>query len=117
MAEIRIHQGQKLKQLVENNKLKQSEILNLTGFAKSSLYEIYKKEDVPRATLEKLCNVLNEDIRQFFPELVRIGGDPGEDYEYLKQRVKSLEQIVHDKEMIIHTQQELIDLLKQKNKR
>lgn len=116
MAENSFHQGNRLKYLIEKSTLKQSEILSLTGTAKSSLYDLYKKESIDKMVLEKFCRVMNEDIRQFYPDLISTVSEPGPEYRILREKVKTLEQMLKDKEVIIIRQDEIIEMLKQSKK-
>lgn len=114
--ESRFHQGNRLRWLIENSIVKIADISEKSNIPVSSLYDLYKKEDIPRAKLEALCKVMEWDIKQFYPELFTGVEEPAASYEILKERAKSLEQMIKDKEVIIIQQTEIIELLK-KSKR
>lgn len=116
MSESRLHQGERLKWLIERSGFTAVEVSEKLDISRSSLYELYKKRDIDRGTLEKFCTLLKQDIRTFYPDISgkNILNDPEVEYEVLKEKNKSLEQMIKDKEVIIIQQQEIIELLKKK---
>jgi predicted transcriptional regulator len=101
-----IHQGRMLKDAVDRSKLRIQDISKLSGIPVSSLYDIFKKEDVPRKKLYKLCEILELDSDDFYfaPNNADEGKMPiitpeahekiiGEN-EQLKGRIVELERII-----------------------
>ncbi len=102
-----IHQGKKLKAAVDASKLKVKEISEKSGIAVSSMYDIFRKEDVPRRKLQKLCEALGIDFDEFYWPIALVDDD-GKGYtnlatenerlrgetDYQKQRISDMEKII-----------------------
>jgi hypothetical protein len=101
-----IHQGRKLKEAVDRSKLRIQDISKLSEIPISSLYDIFKKEDVPRKKLYKLCEILELDSDDFyFPTQTMEDGQPPyvtpeahdkviAENDHLKGRIVELEKII-----------------------
>ncbi len=103
---IHHHQGKIIKAAVDASKLRVHDIARLAEIPVSSLYDIFRKEDIPRKKLERLCEVLNLNFEETYfgtqtmldPDLVYV---PKADMDkvvfqndFLKQRVADLERII-----------------------
>ncbi len=66
---MQIHQGELLKEKVAQSKLKVHEIAAQAKLPTSSLYDLYKRIDVPRSKLQAICDVLHINIREFYLDL------------------------------------------------
>lgn len=100
------HQGKIIKAAVDASKLRVHDIASLAGIPVSSLYDIFKKEDIPRKKLEKLCEVLGLDFEEtYFGTQITL--DPEQQYvlkadfealqkenEWLNKRISDLERII-----------------------
>jgi DNA-binding Xre family transcriptional regulator len=101
-----IHQGKKIKKAVDESKLRVMDIAAKAGIPISSLYDIFKKEDIPRKKLKKLCEVLELSLDEMYfesqeisepfqkvinPELLRLTAEN----ELLKKRIEDLERIIN----------------------
>lgn len=101
-----IHQGRKLKEAVDRSKLRIQDISKLSEIPVSSLYDIFKKEDVPRKKLYRLCEILELDSDEFyFPAQSMEDGSVSyitpdahdkvlSENEHLKGRIIELERII-----------------------
>lgn len=110
-----VHQGQKLKYVIEKSKYTVEQIATWAGMHRTTIYNLFAKAEIPRAKLEKICHPIGVEIDIFYgvetdPE--QVIQDPTAEYRVLQERVRSLEQMIHDKEVIIINQQEIIELLK-----
>lgn len=105
-----VHHGNRLKYLIEKNKLNVVQIAANLNVARGTLYNYFAQEEIPRKKLLKVCEAAGIDISEFDHDLEM--NDPATDYRVLQERVKSLERMIHDKEVIIISQQEIINLLK-----
>ncbi len=101
-----IHQGRKLKDAVDRSKLRIQDISKLSEIPVSSLYDIFKKEDVPRKKLYRLCEILELDSDEFYfaPQNAEDGHLPIitpeahekiiSENDHLKGRIVELERII-----------------------
>jgi DNA-binding Xre family transcriptional regulator len=91
-----IHQGKKLKKAVDDSKLRVKDIAEKAQIPISSLYDIFKKEDVPRKKLEKLCEVLEVNLDEMYFESQELS-DPNALYEELQNEIRQLkaENLLH----------------------
>jgi transcriptional regulator with XRE-family HTH domain len=117
MTKSRVHQGNKLKHLIEKSDFTIQQVSEKTDMPRSTLYDLFKKSDIPRDTLEIFCELLGVNIREFFPDIANASSNPETPYEVLVERVKSLEEMIKAKDVIIISQQEMIELLKKANKK
>jgi hypothetical protein len=103
---IHHHQGKIIKAAVDASKLRVHDIAQLAKIPVSSLYDIFKKEDIPRKKLERLCEVLELNFEETYFGTQTIL-DPEQEYvpkadmdkvvvenDYLKLRVADLERII-----------------------
>jgi DNA-binding Xre family transcriptional regulator len=103
---IHHHQGKTIKAAVDASKLRVNDIARMAKIPVSSLYDIFKKEDIPRKKLERLCEALELNFEEtyFGPQTIL---DPQQTYvlkadmdkvvfenDFLKQRVADLEKII-----------------------
>lgn len=104
-----IHQGEMLKKAVDASKLKIKEISQKSGVPVSSLYDLFKKVDVPRRKLEKLCTILGIEVDPFYWPLAQINDGDGQpkifspaeierllaENELLRKRIADMETIIN----------------------
>jgi DNA-binding Xre family transcriptional regulator len=102
----RHHQGKIIKTAVDASKLRVNDIARMAKIPVSSLYDIFKKEDIPRKKLERLCEVLELNFEETYfgsqtmldPELVYVlKADMDKvvfENDFLKKRVTDLERII-----------------------
>src|SRR5436853_4300136 len=60
------HHGSRLKKLIDKSPMQVSEISKKSGVALSSLYDIYKKEELTRSKIGPILKVLNIEPEDFF---------------------------------------------------
>jgi hypothetical protein len=101
-----IHQGKMLKAAVDNSKQRVLDIAGAAGIPVSSLYDLFKKEDVPRLKLKKLCDALDLVLSDFYYPTRKVsegymGLDKQSDLdrlvaenELLRKRIEDLEKII-----------------------
>lgn len=110
-----VHHGHRLKYLIEKNKGNIVQIAEKLNVARGTLYNYFEQEEIPKKKLLKVCEAAGIDINELLDNQEM--QEPAADYRVLQERVRSLEQMIHDKDVIILSQQEIIDLLKkQKSK-
>jgi Cro/C1-type HTH DNA-binding domain len=120
---MQIHQGKLLKEKIARSRMKVQDVARDAKLAPSSLYDMYKKSDVPRTKLKTICSIIHADIRDFYVDLFTIPGEQAAeanlfseeqaeystspDIELLRQRCIFLQQEVKHLNTIV-------DLLKEK---
>lgn len=105
-----MHQGNRLEYLLKRSGKSLIHISEKAGIARQSLYNYLGMEEIPRKKLLKILEAAEIEGTEFFISEI---SDPAAEYRVLKEKVKSLEQMIHDKEVIIIQQKEMIELLKQ----
>lgn len=105
-----MHQGSRLKWLIDNSPKSRRDIALEAGISEASIYNYQNEETINSKKLKKLAAALGVDMSEFDEKQVM--NEPTADYRVLQERVRSLEQMIHDKEVIIINQQEIIELLK-----
>jgi hypothetical protein len=73
---MQIHQGKLLKEKIARSRMKVQDVARDAKLAPSSLYDMYKKSDVPRTKLKTICGIIHADIRDFYVDLFTTQGDP-----------------------------------------
>lgn len=58
--------GEQLKKILGKTGKSYVEIAALLGISSQSLYQMFKADDIKSGMIEKLCNVLNEDVTLFY---------------------------------------------------
>jgi hypothetical protein len=105
---MQFHQGLRLKNFIENSKFKVKDISEKSGVALSSLYDLYKKNEILKSRLEPILNAIEVDLDTFYG----VKSDLKESKsvtESLKREIELLKQQLQAKD-------EIIDLLKNKTK-
>ena len=69
---MQFHHGSRLKKIVDNHKLTTQEISKKSGIASSSLYDMFKKEELLRKTVEPVLKVLEVAESDFFNSNSRV---------------------------------------------
>lgn len=108
-----MHQGERLKWLIDKSGKSRQDIALEAGISPASIYNYFREETINSKKLEKLAKALGVTVNDFndLPTPPTLQEDQA--VYLLRERVKTLEQMIHDKEVIIIQQQEVIDLLKQ----
>ena len=101
------HQGNRLQYLMEKAGVNLVQAAVTLEISRSTLYNYFGMEEIPRKKLLKICEVTGIDINDVYQEPVV--NDPGAIY---KAQIKTLEEMVKAKDVIIIQQSEIIDLLK-----
>ena len=104
-----MHQGERLRYLIDRSGKTREQIAVEAGISPASIYNYFKMDDIPRKKLLIILAAAGIESSDFWTSHV---DDPAEEYVRLKEKVKTLEQMIHDKEVIIVRQQEIIELLK-----
>lgn len=106
-----LHQGYRLRFLLEERKINIVHLSDKLGLSRSTIYNYFEMEEIPRKKLLPICRETGIEINDvLFASSVN---ESKTEYQKMQERVKSLEQMLKDKEVIIINQQEIIDLLKQ----
>lgn len=108
-----MHEGNRLEFLIGKCGKSLTTISEETGISRQTIYNYFKQEYVPRKKLLTILNASGIETGEFWTSEL---SDPAGEYRFLKEKVRDLEQMNHDKEMIIKQQQELIELLKRSKK-
>ncbi len=100
------HQGKIIKTAVDASKLRVHDIARMAEIPVSSLYDIFKKEDIPRKKLEKLCEVLGLNFEEtYFGSQTMLDPQHGyvlkADFEKLEKENDLLHKRIADLERII----------------
>ena len=113
MAKKQAHQGSRLQNFIEKSPVTIVEILKQTGIAKSSLYDLFKKEELLQSKILPILELINIDADQFYGKLELNDGETPYglkvENELLKTEIELLKKQLADKE-------EIIELLKSKRK-
>lgn len=112
-----VHQGQKLKYVIEKSNYTVEQIATWAGMHRTTIYNLFARAEIPRSKLEKICRPIGVEIDIFYgveTDPDQVIQDPTAEYRILQERVKSLEQMIEAKEVIIINQAEMIELLKEK---
>lgn len=112
-----VHHGQKLKHVIEKSKYTVEQIATWAGMHRTTIYNLFARAEIPRSKLEKICRPIGVEIDIFYgveTDPDQVIQDPTAEYRILQERVKSLEQMIEAKEVIIINQAEMIELLKEK---
>lgn len=100
---MQVHQGLRLKKKVEISRFKVKQIVQKSGIAKSSLYDMYKKPELLRSKVEPVLNAINITADDFFASVEpasNVLNEPQEPYgqraiiEMLKQEIEALKQAI-----------------------
>jgi len=68
-----IHEGQRLKYLIENQDIKLKHIVEKLGYSNyERLYYYYDKAQIKRSTLDRFCEVLNISVDTFYNTVKKI---------------------------------------------
>lgn len=116
-AEMQFHQGLRLQNLIEKSSYSITKITTKTGIAKSSLYDIFKRDELLPSKIRPILDLLNVSFFDFYGFTTngfvvnedQIPYGLREQVALLKEQVESLKKQLADKE-------EIIELLKQKTK-
>lgn len=109
-----MHEGNRLEHLLSKSSKSLIDIAKQADVARQTLYNYFKLEDIPRKKLLTILDIAGIDKEDFFgSEEIN---DPAAEYKSMKERVKTLEEMVRAKEVIIIQQSEMIELLKQQHK-
>jgi hypothetical protein len=103
---IHHHQGKIIKAAVDASKSRVHDIARMAKVPVSSLYDIFRKEDIPRKKLERLCEVLELNFEETYfgpqtildPQLVYV---LKADFEALEKENDLLNKRIADLERII----------------
>jgi len=92
--------------LLERQKVNFVHLAKQLNISRATLYNYFETEEIPRKKLEKVCTAAGIDVNEIYQSEVN---DPAAE---LRAKVKTLEEMVRDKEVIIVQQREIIELLK-----
>jgi len=108
--------GVKIRELAEERNMSLAELAKRIGKTKQAVYEIVEKDDVNTSILRQLCSVFSVPMSYFFDEYCSAhavaSGDNSiaainsevylsKENDFLKERIKYLEQILAEKERLI----------------
>jgi hypothetical protein len=110
-----MHEGNRLEYLLSKSGKSLSYISENAEVARQTLYNYFKLKDLPRKKLLTILEVAEIDQDDFWqPD---VANDPAAKYKAMNEQIKTLEEMVKAKEVIIIQQQEIIDLLKKGNQK
>ncbi len=66
---MQINQGDLLRTKIAQSRMKVQDVAKQAKLPPSSLYDMYKRTDVPRSKLQAVCDVLGISIREFYMDM------------------------------------------------
>lgn len=99
MAITHIHQGSRLKKIVEKSHFTVDELATKAGIHRTTLYNYYDREEIPRAKLTTLAEIMGVKIDDFYSKDNM--SEVEVQNEQLKKEIDYLKQQLVDKEEII----------------
>ena len=100
-----MHIGQKIKRLMEDRGILQSHMAKRIGISTTGMANIFLTEHINTKRLIQICEEMNVSILEFFDESEYKVDEKGEGNKVLRERLK-------DKEELIASQKEIIEMLK-----
>jgi transcriptional regulator with XRE-family HTH domain len=88
-----IHIGKKIKEVVIQSRLKKTEFADLINISRTVVYDIFKRETIDTALLQKISNVLKHDFFNYYQKHeLPVVNDNTENYGYAtKEELKQTE--------------------------
>src|SRR4051812_18467684 len=105
------HHGSKLKKLIEKSGMTFVRVSEKSEVPLSSMYDMFKKEELTRKKIETILNALEISPDDFF---IGNRGKEGEDLKVCMDKVQMLESQVEILRQTIEDKNQIIELLKKK---
>lgn len=104
-----MHQGSKLKYLIEHSGKTKAEVALLSGISDASLYTYFNSEEINSKKLNKICEVMGWKLKSFYEDNKNLDAVTTNynEIEALKREIELLRTTIENKD-------EIIKLLKEK---
>lgn len=110
-----LHQGNRLKSILERKGENLVQLAANLGVSRSTLYNYFEQEEIPRKKLLKICEAAGIDGSELNPANILNEDSPL--YKGFIEKIRILEDQVRAKDIIILQQSEMIEMLKVKMQR
>lgn len=121
-ANKKVHQGFRIKKLVERNGMSIVDFAKKTELSEQHMHRLFKQQYIPTKWLTKMCAILDINIEDMFNE-VMVANEPFEPYktkvaefDKLQAEVLSLKERLKDKEKTISILEALVESISGKDR-